>query len=47
MRGKYVDQLIKNKEQDLDYFVNFISKPEVQKSMGMYLEALKAKSKKK
>jgi len=47
MRGKYVDQLANYKEQDIDNFVNFITKPEIQKPMGMYLEALKAKSKKK
>jgi len=47
MRGKYVDQLANYKEQDIDHFVNFITKPEIQKPMGMYLEALKAKSKKK
>jgi len=47
MRGKYVDQLVNNKEQDIDHFVNFVTKPEIQKPLGMYLEALKAKSKKK
>jgi len=47
MRGKYVEQLANYKEQDIDHFVNFITKPEIQKPMGMYLEALKAKSKKK
>jgi len=35
------------KQQDIDFFVNFINQPKIQKPLEAYLMALKAKSKKK
>jgi len=47
LRQDLLDRLSKNKEEDIDHFANFIVQPVIQKPMGMYLEALKNKSKKK
>jgi len=47
MRQPTLDKLTSSKQEDIDHFSNFITQPIIQKPMGMYLEALKAKSKKK
>jgi len=47
MRQPTLDSLTSNKQKDIEYFAKFIQQPIIQKPMGMYLEALKAKSKKK
>lgn len=47
MRQPTLDKLVNNKQEDIQYFSNFITQPIIQKPMGMYLEALKSKSKKK
>jgi len=47
MRQPTLDKLTSNKQDDIDHFAKFIVQPIIQKPMGMYLEALKAKSKKK
>merc|ERR1712106_1015149 len=47
MRQPTLDSLTSNKQEDIEYFAKFIQQPIIQKPMGMYLEALKAKSKKK
>lgn len=47
MRQPTLDKLTKDKEADIDHFCNFITQPKIQKPMGLYLEALKNKSKKK
>lgn len=47
MRQETLDKLLSQKEQDIEHFANFVTQPVIQKPLGMYLEALKAKSKKK
>jgi len=47
MRKPYIEKLSNDKQGDIDHFVNFITQPIIQKPLGMYLEALKNKSKKK
>ena len=47
MRQETLDRLTQNKEADIEHFANFIRQPAIQKPLGKYLEALKAKSKKK
>jgi len=47
MREPTLAKLTTDKKTDIDFFVNFITQPKIQKPMGMYLEALKNKSKKK
>ena len=47
MRQETLDRLTKNKEADIEHFATFITQPVIQKPLGKYLEALKAKSKKK
>ena len=47
MRQETLDKLTKDKEADIDHFANFVTQPIIQKPLGKYLEALKAKSKKK
>lgn len=44
MRQPTLDKLANNKQADIDYFVKFITQPVIQKPMGMYLDALKAKA---
>merc|ERR1740137_89024 len=44
MRQPTLDSLTSNKQEDIEYFAKFIQQPIIQKPMGMYLEALKAKS---
>ncbi|XP_068606198.1 enoyl-CoA delta isomerase 1, mitochondrial [Brachionichthys hirsutus] len=41
MRKPTLDKLISNREDDIQHFVNFISKDSIQKSLGIYLEMLK------
>jgi len=47
MRQPTLDKLTCDKQGDIDHFTTFIQQPQIQKPMGMYLEALKKKSKKK
>jgi len=47
MREPTLEKLTSDKQADIDYFVNFITQPKIQKPMGMYLDALKNKSKAK
>jgi len=47
MRQPTLDKLTSDKQGDIDHFTTFIQQPQIQKPMGMYLEALKKKSKKK
>ena len=41
------DRLTRDREADIEHFANFVTQPVIQKPLGQYLEALKAKSKKK
>lgn len=41
MRKPTIDKLTSNREADINYFVKFITKDSIQKSLGMYLEMLK------
>ncbi|XP_068193955.1 enoyl-CoA delta isomerase 1, mitochondrial isoform X2 [Antennarius striatus] len=41
MRQPTLDKLLANRKDDIQHFVNFISKDSIQKSLGMYLEMLK------
>ena len=41
------DRLTRDREADIEHFANFVTQPVIQKPLGKYLEALKAKSKKK
>ncbi|KAG5279388.1 hypothetical protein AALO_G00077260 [Alosa alosa] len=41
MRKPTIDKLTSNRETDIKYFVNFITKESIQKSLGMYLAMLK------
>ncbi|XP_070779265.1 enoyl-CoA delta isomerase 1, mitochondrial isoform X2 [Enoplosus armatus] len=41
MRKPSIDKLTSNREADIQYFVNFITKDSIQKSLRMYLEMLK------
>lgn len=43
LRGKEIADLENNREADLQNFLLFANQPKVQKGLGMYLEALKAK----
>ncbi|XP_065160330.1 enoyl-CoA delta isomerase 1, mitochondrial-like [Atheta coriaria] len=44
-RKKDLQQLIDNKEEDLQQFLFFVNQPLVQKGLDMYIEALKKKAK--
>lgn len=44
MRQPTLDKLTSSKQADIDHFAHFITQPIVQKPLGMYLEALKAKA---
>ena len=46
LRQATIDKLIARKEQDIGYFVKFITSNAAQKQMGQYLEALKNRTKK-
>ena len=41
------NRLTRDREADIEHFANFVTQPVIQKPLGKYLEALKAKSKKK
>ncbi|KAK5856807.1 hypothetical protein PBY51_008377 [Eleginops maclovinus] len=41
MRKQTIDKLRSNRESDIQYFVNFITKDSIQKSLGGYMEMLK------
>jgi len=47
MRQETLDRLTRDREADIEHFANFVTQPVIQKPLGKYLEALKAKSKKK
>jgi len=47
MRQPTLDRLTADREADVEHFANFVTQPQIQKPLGQYLEALKAKSKKK
>lgn len=42
-RGPTIDDLIKRRQEDLDYLVRYFQQPEVQKPLGMFMEMLKSK----
>lgn len=46
MKKPLVDKLMSRREEDIDHFVNFITKDSVQKALGFYIEQLKNKQKK-
>lgn len=46
LRGDIVNKLVKNREQDLKNFIQFISQPQVQQGLEFYISSLKEKSKK-
>lgn len=46
MKKPKVDKLLSRREEDIEHFVNFITKESVQKALGTYLEQMKNKSKK-
>lgn len=41
LRQPTLDRLLNSRQEDIEHFVNFIKKESIQKSLGMYLEALK------
>ncbi|XP_071426944.1 enoyl-CoA delta isomerase 1, mitochondrial isoform X1 [Pithys albifrons albifrons] len=43
MRKAVLDRLVAHREEDIKYFINFISKESIQKSLRMYMEMLKKK----
>ncbi|VEN63468.1 unnamed protein product, partial [Callosobruchus maculatus] len=43
VRGPTIQEMVKNKQADLDHFLQFTNNPQVQQSLGMYLEMLKKK----
>lgn len=47
MRNPTLEKLKNSKEQDIDFFVSFITQAPVQKALGVYMEMLKAASTKK
>ncbi|XP_044584087.1 enoyl-CoA delta isomerase 1, mitochondrial-like [Cotesia glomerata] len=44
LRGELIEWLKKNRNADILRFTNFISQPEVQKALHLYIEALKKKN---
>jgi 3,2-trans-enoyl-CoA isomerase len=46
-RGRQMQHLIDNREADTDHFCSFVTQEKVQKSLGMYIEQLTSKKKKK
>jgi len=40
-RQPTIQWLIDNKQKDLDFVLKFMQSPEVQKSLGLYLQSLK------
>ncbi|XP_045214895.1 enoyl-CoA delta isomerase 1, mitochondrial-like [Mercenaria mercenaria] len=47
MKKAKVDKLLARREEDIEHFVNFITKDSVQKALGFYLEQMKNKAAKK
>ncbi|KAF6023865.1 ECI1 [Bugula neritina] len=47
LRQPTLDRLLHTRQEDIDNFVSFITKESIQKSLGMYLAALKQRSKAK
>ena len=47
IRQATMDRLVSRREEDIQNFVQFITKDSVQKALGFYLEQLKNKQKKK
>merc|ERR1712080_355986 len=47
MRQPTLEKLTMDKQADIDLFCKFIVQPQIQKPIGLYLEALKKKSSKK
>ena len=45
-RSKALEQLENEREKDMGEFLFFVNQPSVQKGLGVYMEALKAKAKK-
>ncbi|CAH1977979.1 unnamed protein product [Acanthoscelides obtectus] len=43
VRGPTIQDMIKNRQADLEHFLQFTNNPQVQQSLGMYLEMLKKK----
>lgn len=43
MRKAVLDHMLAHREEDIQNFVNFISKDSIQKSLSMYMEMLKKK----
>lgn len=41
MRKAVLDRLVAHREEDIQNFINFISKESIQKSLRMYMEMLK------
>ena len=46
LRGPTVQRLASRQEEDIDHFVQFITKDSIQMALGGYLEMLKQKQKK-
>nr|CAI5842280.1 unnamed protein product [Callosobruchus analis] len=44
IRGATIQEMVKNKQADLDQFLQFTNNPQVQQSLGIYLEMLKKKA---
>lgn len=42
-RGEYINKLVHTKKEDMDIFLEAVYSAEIQKSLGIYLEALKKK----
>ncbi|XP_072394287.1 enoyl-CoA delta isomerase 1, mitochondrial-like [Diabrotica undecimpunctata] len=45
VRGNTIEDMVKNRKEDLDNFVMFSNQPAVQESLGLYIQSLKKKSK--
>lgn len=46
MKMSLIDKLLSRRDEDIEHFVNFITKDSVQKTLGFYLEQMKKKQKK-
>ena len=44
-RGPLLEKLRSKQDEDIAFFMNFITKDAIQKSMGRYLESLKNRKK--
>ena len=45
LRGKTIQCVRNDREKDLDDFVNIVSQPKIQDTIGVYLQSLKARKK--